>query len=52
VHGHYFTYDDGGDFNLIRRAEDKNNDNLNYSLMDWFNMFIDLHKLQELRREG
>jgi hypothetical protein len=35
----------GGDFNLIRFAEDKNNNNINQSLMDKFNTFIDLHEL-------
>jgi hypothetical protein len=42
----------GGDFNLIRFAEDKNNSNLDQNLMDKFNMFIDLHQLQEIRRSG
>jgi hypothetical protein len=27
----------GGDFNLIRTAEDKNNGNLNWPLIDLFN---------------
>jgi hypothetical protein len=35
----------GGDFNLIRFVEDKNNNNLDQTLMDKFNMFIDLHQL-------
>jgi hypothetical protein len=42
----------GGDFNLIRFTEDKNNSNLDQNLMDKFNMFIDLHQLQEIRRSG
>jgi hypothetical protein len=42
----------GGDFNLIRFAEDKNNSNIDQSLMDRFNIFIDLHELQEIRRCG
>jgi hypothetical protein len=42
----------GGDFNLIRRSEDRNYDNVNHSLMDRFNMFIDMYQLQELRRCG
>jgi hypothetical protein len=42
----------GGDFNLIRHMNDKNNDNVNQELMDRFNMFIDLHQLQEIRRNG
>jgi hypothetical protein len=42
----------GGDFNLIRQANEKNTRNINQTLMDKFNMFIDLHQLQELRRSG
>jgi exonuclease III len=42
----------GGDFNLIRHAKEKNNENINQNLMDRFNMFIDLHQLQEIRRSG
>jgi exonuclease III len=42
----------GGDINLIRLANEKNNGNINQGLMDRFNMFIDLHQLQELRRSG
>jgi hypothetical protein len=42
----------GGDFNLIRNAQEKNNGNLNYGLMDRFNMFKDLHQLQEISRCG
>jgi hypothetical protein len=42
----------GGDFNLIRFIEDKNNSNLDQALMDKFNMFIDLFQLQEIRRSG
>jgi exonuclease III len=40
----------GGDFNLIREVGDKNNKNVNLDLMNMFNMFIDLHQLQEIRR--
>jgi hypothetical protein len=40
----------GGDFNLIRRPVEKNNNNVNHNLMDKFNMFIDMHQLQEWRR--
>jgi hypothetical protein len=40
----------GGDFYLIRVSNDKSNDNVNRSLMEKFNMFIDLHQLQEIRR--
>jgi hypothetical protein len=42
----------GGDFNIIRHAKEKNNKNINQNLMDRFNMFIDLHQLQEIRRSG
>jgi hypothetical protein len=42
----------GGDFNLIRDSSEKNSGNLNQALMDKFNMFIDLHQLQELKRSG
>jgi hypothetical protein len=40
----------GGDFNLIRTSCDKNNSNVNPVLMNMFNMFIDLHQLQEIKR--
>jgi hypothetical protein len=39
----------GGDFNFVRLICDKNNGNINQCLMD---MFIDLHQLQEIRRNG
>jgi hypothetical protein len=42
----------GGDFNLIRNANEKNNSNFDQSLMDRFNMFIELHNLQEIKRTG
>jgi hypothetical protein len=42
----------GGDFNLIRSSNEKNNENLNLGLMERFNMFIEVHQLQELRRSG
>jgi hypothetical protein len=42
----------GGDLNLIRTASNKNNCNVNPGLMNMFNMFIDLHQLQEIRRSG
>jgi endonuclease/exonuclease/phosphatase family metal-dependent hydrolase len=42
----------GGDFNVIRHLGEKNNDNVNQSLMDILNMFIDAHQLWELRRNG
>jgi hypothetical protein len=42
----------GGDFNLIRQANEKNNSNINMRLMEKFNMLIDLHQLKEIRRNG
>jgi hypothetical protein len=42
----------GGDFNLIRAAEDKNNDNLNWPLIDLFNNTIDAWALREIPRTG
>jgi hypothetical protein len=39
----------GGDFNLIRQTCEKSNGHINQGLMDKFNMFIDLHQLQEIR---
>jgi endonuclease/exonuclease/phosphatase family metal-dependent hydrolase len=41
-----------GDFNVIRHSSEKNNSNVNQNLMDKFNMFIDAHRLQEIRRNG
>ncbi|KAK1698474.1 hypothetical protein QYE76_015171 [Lolium multiflorum] len=42
----------GGDFNLIRAAEDKNNNNLNWPLMDLFNANIAAWALREIPRTG
>jgi exonuclease III len=42
----------GGDFNLIRAATDKNNDNLNWPLIDLFNEHIANWALRELPRTG
>ncbi|KAK1669324.1 hypothetical protein QYE76_057483 [Lolium multiflorum] len=42
----------GGDFNLIRAAEDKNNSNLNWPLMDLFNANIAAWALREIPRTG
>jgi hypothetical protein len=42
----------GGDFNLIRPAEDKNNDNLNWSLMDLFDDNKVAWALREIPRTG
>jgi hypothetical protein len=42
----------GGDFNLIRTAEDKNNDNVNWTLIDLFNDSIASWALREIPRTG
>jgi hypothetical protein len=42
----------GGDFNLIRGRGDKNNQNINWGLVDLFNEFIADHRLQELKGQG
>jgi hypothetical protein len=42
----------GGDFNLIRTTNDKNNDNLNWRLMDLFNKHIATWALREIPRSG
>jgi hypothetical protein len=42
----------GGDFNLIRGAEDKNNDNINFSRIHMFNDCIARLTIQELKRRG
>jgi hypothetical protein len=42
----------GGDFNLIRSVKGKNTGRVNIGLMEKFNMFIDLHQLQEIKRNG
>nr|XP_051220218.1 uncharacterized protein LOC127337707 [Lolium perenne] len=42
----------GGDFNLIRAAEDKNNNNLNWTLIDLFNDNIASWGLREIPRTG
>jgi hypothetical protein len=42
----------GGDFNLIRAACDKNNDHLNWRLMDLFNEHIATWALREIPRSG
>jgi exonuclease III len=42
----------GGDFNLIRAAEDKNNDNVNWTLIDLFNDSIASWALREIPRTG
>lgn len=40
----------GGDFNLIREAQDKNSENCDRKLMADFNEFIGKHQLKELAR--
>jgi hypothetical protein len=52
MHGWYPPICVGGDFNLIRQANEKNNSNINMGLMEKFNMFIDLHQLKEIHRNG
>ena len=42
----------GGDFNLIRGSEDKNNDNINWPRVHKFNDFIANLALREIRRGG
>jgi hypothetical protein len=42
----------GGDFNLIRSAADKNNDNLNWPLIDLFNDNITSWALRKIPRTG
>jgi hypothetical protein len=42
----------GGDFNLIKHTSEKSNANFNRGLMDKFNMFIDIHQVKEIRRNG
>jgi hypothetical protein len=42
----------GGNFNLIRAAEDKNNDNLNWTLIDLSNNNIVNWALREIPRTG
>jgi hypothetical protein len=42
----------GGDFNLIRRVEDKNNSNINWPRVHLFNDCIARLSLRELNRSG
>lgn len=42
----------GGDFNLIRRIEEKSSGNVNFQLMEAFNDTISLTELRELQRSG
>jgi hypothetical protein len=42
----------GGEFNVTISVKDKNNFNVDKGLIDIFNMFIDLNKLQEIGRSG
>ena len=42
----------GGDFNLIRRIEEKSSGNVNVPLMDAFNEMIHTTGLRELHRSG
>jgi len=42
----------GGDFNLVRRIEEKSTSNVNLSLMDAFNNFVANTGLREIHRGG
>jgi hypothetical protein len=42
----------GGDFNLIRTADEKNNDNISWSQVRHFNEAIAAMALRELERTG
>jgi hypothetical protein len=42
----------GGYFNLVRQVSEKSTGRVDLNLMDMFNMFTDLHQLQEIRRNG
>lgn len=42
----------GGDFNLIREAKHKNNNNINMGLVRSFNKFIEEGQFREIRRAG
>lgn len=42
----------GGDFNLVREAQDNNSLNVDAKLMDSFNNFIGSYQLRELARAG
>lgn len=42
----------GGDFNLVRSDQDKNNDNLDTHLMNLFNSFIERCCLKEIKKGG
>ena len=42
----------GGDFNLVRRIEEKSNRNVNVQMMEAFNEMINNTALRELHRIG
>lgn len=42
----------GGDFNLIRTADDKSSGHANFKLMDNFNAFISANGLMEIKQSG
>jgi endonuclease/exonuclease/phosphatase (EEP) superfamily protein YafD len=42
----------GGDFNLLRRAQDKNNDRVNWARLELFNDHIGHWGLREIPRSG
>ena len=45
-------YHGGGDFNLIRRSQDKNNDRINWPRVNLFNEYIADWGVLELQRTG
>ena len=42
----------GGDFNLVRKIEEKSNGNVNVQIMEAFNEMINIIALRELHRTG
>jgi exonuclease III len=42
----------GGDFNMVRKIEEKSNGNINFRFLDAFNEMINLTGLRELHRSG
>lgn len=42
----------GGDFNLVRKVEEKSSGNVNHALMEAFNEMINVTELRELQRSG
>jgi exonuclease III len=42
----------GGDFNMIRKIEQKSSGNVDFQMMDAFNEMISITELRELQRSG